>query len=231
LLGFLLVLGYVHDVFLPPQNLSDVAATNADHESHEWHPKTKFNADNLKGKGNTNLASKGHKLYHKALITNILTENDKTKLIAEGHDQYTKLIADILMDIGKTKLIAEGHKQYHKTKVDGGFMPAFMEDKENPYPGCDPVFEDTAACLVNEGEGENYIEVCAACLFEAWYGIAAGTYCSDLQEVGFCADVGNCLVDSCNQICTTEWLYVMDCVIFYDGCTESQFESECFSGI
>jgi hypothetical protein len=108
--------------------LSDVAATNADHESHEWHPKTKFIADILKGKGKTDLVGKGHKLYYKTLIADILKENDKTKLISEGH------------------------KQYHMTKEVGGFMPAFMEDKENP---CMAIVEAAAVCLISEGQSED----------------------------------------------------------------------------
>jgi hypothetical protein len=40
--------------------------------------KTKFNADNLKGKGKTDLAGEDHKLYHVTLIGNILEENDSS---------------------------------------------------------------------------------------------------------------------------------------------------------
>ena len=80
----------VHDVILPPQNLSDAAATNADRVSREWYPQTKFITDIIKGKGETDLVGVGHKLFHKTLIADINNENDKTKLIGEGHRQYFK---------------------------------------------------------------------------------------------------------------------------------------------
>ncbi len=134
--------------------MSDVAATNADHESHEWHPKTKFIADILKGKGETDLVGKGHKLYHKMLIADILKENDKTKLISEGH------------------------KQYHTTKEVGGFMPAFMEDKENP---CMAIVEAAAVCLISEGQSEDEdIEICSKCLGEPWNDNEEGESCLNL---------------------------------------------------
>ena len=96
----------VHDVILPPQDLSDVAATNADRESHDWHPKTKFNADNLKGKGKTDLAGKGHKLYHETLITNILEENDNTKL-GNYCDPAAVILGDCLRSAGEIEIYVE----------------------------------------------------------------------------------------------------------------------------
>jgi hypothetical protein len=86
--------------------LSDVATTNADRESHEWHPKTKFIADNLKGKGKTDLAGEGHKLYHKMRIADILEENDNTKL-GNYCDPAAVILGDCLRSWGEIETYVE----------------------------------------------------------------------------------------------------------------------------
>ena len=193
----------VHDVILPPQDLSDVAATNANRDSREWHPKTKFIADIPKGKGETNLAGKGHMLYHKMLIADILKKNDKIKFIAEGHDQY------------------------HKTKEVGVFMPTFMGDTEHP---CDAYATSFGDCMSSEESDD--VEGCVDCFNEAFVDFEDRTnLCTDMEEEDFCSDLVNCAVGPCMNDCLEEIVAMANGIIYYDGCTNYEFRDECFSGI
>ena len=142
------MLGYCHDIILPPQVKSDVTTTDADREGRDWYPKIKFVPDILKKNNETKLVGEGHKINLKTLIANILKENDTNNIIAEGH------------------------KQYHKTKEVGGFMPSFMD--QDIDPACNPYTSAVDHCMLKENESEDDIKDCAECIGKAWGDVALG---------------------------------------------------------
>jgi hypothetical protein len=191
----------VHHFIVRPQDLSDVAATNADRESREWYPKTKFIADNLKEKGKTNLAGEGHKWSHKTHIADILEEIRKTKLIAEGDPVMT-------FTTGTSFL----------TSMASTATP----DTEHPCLLNATIFED---CMDSNGED---LSACVDCFVQAYTDFADGTNtCLDMQESGFCGDMADCASGACNDDCTAELIDMTACFLHYDGCDLYLFDSEC----
>jgi hypothetical protein len=84
---------------------------------------------------------------------------------------------------------------------------------------------------------DDEILACGECLNEAWEDVEIGTNCLNLKEVGYCDDIESCEDTTCksnksqgSQIsCWDDAMDVVGCIVEYDGCGESLFESECFS--
>ncbi len=162
------------------------------------------------------LVSKGRKWYHKTLNANILGENDKTKLVIEGHKQY--------------------HKVYEDPEPEPvPFDPNHNPDN-NPDPSESPCSDNVMTfvnCLQSKEMSEDENMACTECLRKTIEDLEVGTMCFDFEEVGYCDDVVSCEVMAtvCNNKCTDEITTAMACITYYGGCYSYQFESECLSGI
>jgi hypothetical protein len=150
------------------------------------------------------------------------------------------LNANILGENDKTKLVVEGHKQYHKGDEDPEPEPVAFDPNHNPDDDPDPSENPCSDyvmtfvnCLQSKEMSEDEITACTECLSKTLEDLEVGTMCLDLEEVGYCDDVVSCedTAMACNNKCTDEITTAVACITYYNGCVDYKFESECFSGI
>ncbi len=161
-----------------------------------------------------------------------------TKFLADIHNERTNPwnhkegIANIVKKINKITLIDKISKEYHKTAiVDGIHNPLFPLIRQEPEKPCSDDQSKFGMCLQSEGMSNDEVSACNGCIQQALLDHTLGG-CSLYHVYWYCSKYQNCKETMCTKEFTTscwdEAIEMIGCVLEYNGCDKSEFESECY---